>query len=196
MPKSNHSAGEPGAARCSEAATGAGLGACRRSSKHSRMPNVRRPFPELPFITFTEQPGRNALELSNWFDVPAEDYGPGSLTGMQAFGEYMAAQRAGVQFHHPSVLEGVFSALQESADVPSRRGAAVGFVAVMIEWQQLAAGLVDPAGLVAFKRARLQQWLALDATREARQRADFPARLRAARDARAAGATDKGVHHG
>ena len=91
MSMDSTTAGQPGVPRCSEATTGSKAGARRATRTAPRAPKVRRPFPDMSFVTDTGHHRVRVLDNRDWFDVPRQAYGPGNITGMQAFAEFMGA---------------------------------------------------------------------------------------------------------
>jgi hypothetical protein len=86
----------------------------------------------MSFVTDTGHHRVRVLDNRDWFDVPRQAYGPGNITGMQAFAEFMGAlKRHDYPYPAAEVLEAACLARSEpaeSTEQPNRRGAGVGFV--------------------------------------------------------------------
>lgn len=118
----------------------------------------------------------------SYFDVPAESYGDGCLTGVRLASELMDHIKSGEQgFDMLSVIEGAVEALDPAHIEHSRRGAAVGFLR-MIEKVLFAcarAGIHE-----AFIEREISQ--VLDVRRKLEQdaaiaRAEFVSRMKSAK---------------
>lgn len=101
----------------------------------------------LSCIVHTRAARRRWLHTSH-FDVPAECYGAGNVTGMRIAAEFMRAVRSGRPGFDPlAVIVDACLALRESdgtpsscdVDSPSKRGAAVGFLRLMEEFIKAAS---------------------------------------------------------
>lgn len=124
----------------------------------------------------------------NYFDVPAQSYGDGWSTGMEAAAQFMDALRDNPRRDFALwVLEEVAKAAGEESE-ESRRGAAVGFLR-MIE-AMLRAAARDYDGGRWIRERREEHDLCRAALQEkeremnAERAADFIARMKAAKQAK------------
>ena len=136
---------------------------------------------------------RGNLVMDNFFDVPVEDYGSGWDTGRRAAAELFAfikapshsgEQACGLQL--VDLLPDVANALADRAayGLPSRRGAALGFLSVLDAAIKFAVQNADMQAYVQRELDRAEVWRLKDAEREATKRTEFVARMQAARKAK------------
>ncbi|MDT3680430.1 MAG: hypothetical protein ROZ64_16540 [Burkholderiaceae bacterium] len=151
---------------------------------------VKKKVGALPFITTSYGKHGKYLARSE-FDVPAEAYGDGWLTGMEAAAQFMDAIRENrPYFSIASVLEAVAKARDDSTgwQCVGRCGAATGFLA-MIEAMLRATARDYDCG--AWIRERRDEQAELHAEAEASRQAEqaernraFVARMQAAKQAK------------
>lgn len=173
-------------------------GSTTRNLRHSSVQTSakrREPFPGLPFITEVSHPRPKGI-VRVYFDVPAQEYGEGNKTGFAVFGACMDyLQRTGNV--HP--LRGVICAaavvLEEPrADASSRRGAAVGLFTMLDEALSFSARYMDHGQAVTNRIAHMESVQRQLLDMEAREKAAFVDRMRAAKLAkRSGGATHGGA---
>ena len=153
----------------------------------------------LSCITHT-QTTRGRHIASNSFDVPAEEYGDGNLTGYRIAAEFMLALQTDSRgFNALDVIEEACAALQERDIETGRRGAAVGFLRTIEEVLIAGARYTRHQQHVGDK---VERHLANGRERAERKEAaklDFRRRMEAAKAAKARAlreAVQKGIHHG
>lgn len=163
----------------------------KKTSRSTRPPVGAKtlPFPPLSFIT--DQ--RSRVPKRCWFDVPAQDYGRGNLTGAHCYADFMKAIEAGQRFSRSDVLKAVFAALDDPIQGPSRRGAAATFVGLLLGLLQGAAKALDFRAQAAEELAVCREMQADYERRELKRKATFSARMQAAKRAKA---DARGVSHG
>ncbi len=128
-----------------------------------------------------------------YFDFPVEEYAEGNLTGMKAFVQFMAALERREALPTSEIIVAAVAARAESGKVPSRRGAAVGFLSLLVDCLTLTAMTRDDYKHIAAQRIeRLQAYMASEKTRQAAGHV-FAQRMRAARQAEAATASQNGA---
>ena len=177
------SAGEPGALGCSQAATGS------KGRKPRACAAVRtRQHCGLSFWTITETArGRHLRNCP--FDVPAQSYGDGFITGLRKAVEFFEAlARPELSFGVGSVLSEAFVASQESSHGHSRRGAGCGFLHALKQSLHAAAPMLNVREWAESQINAMQQFEEGEARRRAERNQDFASRMRSARAAKRAAA--------
>lgn len=163
-----------------------------RLRAHAVHPVVRHPDGTrtrqgaLSFIT--QQISRNGGWIGErCFDVPAEDYVSGNITGYRCAGELLAALQCGYGPYIPlnNILDEVITATHESFDKTGRRGAAVTFLEVVRESLTFIAKHAMHTDFVAGRIARAEQYQAYFAESEASEKAAFVQRMKDAKAAKA-----------
>ena len=132
---------------------------------------------------------------STHFDVPKETFEDGYLTGLAAAGELLAALRESARQSIPHHVTSMLQAAAEAAarqprggKAASRAGAARGFLDAMAEMIRFAGKHSNHEAWIAERISRRRE----DAQRireiERNERETFPARMKAAREAKRAAA--------
>lgn len=164
-----------------------------RLRAHAEHPVVRHPDGTrtrqgaLSFIT--EEIGRNGGWTGDrYFDVPAEDYSTGGITGYRCAGELLAALQRGYgpYLHLNNILEEVMAAAGEPSGKASRRGAGVMFLEIVKESLTFMARNARHTEFVAGRIAEAEKYQAYCAARDACDKAAFVQRMKAAKAAKAA----------
>ena len=140
---------------------------------------------ELSFFT-TELNRLGAWKSQNYFDVPAESYHAGWVTGYRCAAELLEALEQGQKINMTWVIRDVIEAGQDPAGTPGRRGASVAFMEIMGEAIGFTAQHGRNAPWMARKIEHAEGRRVYWATREAEERAEFSARMKAARQAKRA----------
>ena len=148
-----------------------------------------------------EHHGKRQQRLTTWFNVPAETYGAGNITGYKIAAEFMAWLK-----NQPSnystglcvreVLKAAFEALEEPSqfDKPDRRGCAVTFTEAMTAFLMFAAIHCDHQSFLSAKAQRYADWARESAQSDIERNLATGQRLAAARAAkRAAKAMEAGA---
>ena len=192
MSNAFQSAGVQAMATCGATATcNTAPAATPRQRSHGQA--ITRQHAGLSFWTVTESVRGRTL-CSRAFDVAAEEFDAGYVTGLRVFIEFMHALRAAEpRFHAGTVIEAAHEAAQEGADgLPSRRGAAAAFLI------RLSSAVVVAAQHFEFEAAALGEIAAVEGLRAFHQKqregrkTAFVQRMKAARQAKAV-ATRQGV---
>lgn len=142
----------------------------------------------LSFTTSTIT-ARGAWVAYNHFDVPAQEYGAGSITGYRCAAELLAALERGYGPHIdvPSIVrEAAAAARLRSGTAPSRKGAAVAFLSVVEEAMKFLAQNAQHAKHLSQKIAEAESVNAQFDELQAERRAAFVERMRAGRAAKRA----------
>lgn len=137
----------------------------------------------LPFITEVIS-GRGCVTGERYFDVPAEDYGAGNLTGYRCAGELLKALQRGHGQHIclSRILEEVTAAnTDEPVRQPSRRGSAAAFIGVVEEALVFFAKHARHQEFLAHRVAEIEKYQAYCAERDAADKAAFVQRMRQAK---------------
>lgn len=186
MSTSHHSAGQPGADRCSESATGSDK---RRAKSRPTLARESLPFPHARRL-FDNRGRQVGVE---WFDVRRESYRDGHRTGYAVFGDFMRWVRSGEANHIQmrAVVDRTFSLLFDDEEVGSaigRRGAAVGFITLLMSALRFGSIHMDFESFVASQVAEFDAQRQADREDEAERRADFVRRMREAKARKACAA--------
>ena len=142
----------------------------------------------LSFTTSTVT-ARGAWVAYNHFDVPAQEYGAGSITGYRCAAELLAALQRGYGPHIdiPSIVrEAAASARCSSGAKPSRAGAAVAFMSVVTEALKFLAQNSLHAEYIGREIAKVERLNVVYDELEAERKAAFIERMRAGRAAKRA----------
>lgn len=115
---------------------------------------VRVPlFKGVSCVTILETANSSGSRCANYFDVPPENFTDGSLTGVKAAFEVMAAARNGDFDSFQTVHEAASKVLSDSEDNPhfakDGAGAANSYLFVMSQILELAAKNLDLSELMA-----------------------------------------------
>ena len=140
----------------------------------------------LSFVT--KEIGRNGGRTGDrYFDVPAEAYGAGCITGHRYAGELlMALQRGyGPYIHLDWILREVQEAAGESSEKPNRSAAANAFLDVVKESMTFMAKHARHVEFVAARIAAAEKYQAYCIEQDAKDKAKFVERMRAAKAAKA-----------
>jgi hypothetical protein len=149
-------------------------------------PTARVVIKRGPLSCITRQETTRGAWLSdNCFDVPAEDYGEGNLTGCRIAAEFMRAAAEGKKGFDPlDVIKDACKALDER-DKSGRRGAAVGFMRTL---EELLVGLAPAVMRTGYIENQIEQslkWRRETAERKAAEGLDFARRMEIAKAAKA-----------
>lgn len=159
-----------------------------RLRTHADHPVVRRPDGTrtqqgaLSFVT--KEIGRNGDWTGDrYFDVPAEDYSTGGITGYRCAGELLAALQRGYgpYLHLNNILEEVMAAADEPSGKASRRGAGVTFLEVVNESLTFMAKHARHTEFVAGRIVQAEKYQAHCIEQDAKKKAEFVERMRQAR---------------
>lgn len=174
----------PGFSRQTTVSVGAPPKPAAGKPRQPRLAPKTTPFPGLSFVT--DQRGRTPRRV--WFDVPAEPFTQGYVTGLRAAEQLIAAlrrQERGVRGGLREILAAVF-AEQPARDRISRNGARVAFLGMVSHMLTAAAGQFDWSSFVADginEMAQCEQW---EERHKAQKRDAFVARMQAAKAAKRA----------
>jgi len=184
MSKVHLSAGQPGVARCSAATTGNNPTRARRRGEP-----VTHQHAGLSFWTVTKT-ARGAVVCDRPFDVPAQGFAGGCVTGLRVFLEFMRALRASEvsRFDTGRVMEAAFEAAKEPEVQASRYGAAYAFLGAIARPLQAAAEWFEFDSIIHGEIEAIEQHEAKHQQHLGEKRAAFVLRMKAARQAKAAGA--------
>lgn len=120
------------------------------------------------------------------FDVPAEDYYTGRGTGYRCAAELLdvIARGYGPDFSNMQVIEAAFQASNEPFGKPSRRGAGVAFLEVVSGALTFMGKHAKNREYIAAKIANAEFMRAYMAEKEAKEKAAFVERMKAAKEAK------------
>ena len=120
------------------------------------------------------------------FDVPAEDWYAGSVTGYRCAAELLdaLARGYGPRINRQSVIEGALMACAEPCGKPSRRSAGFAFIAIVEEALTFMAKHSRHKEFMAAKIAEAEQLRTAMAVLEAKEKAVFVERMKAAKAAK------------
>lgn len=185
----------PGFSRQTTASVGAIAKPAADKPRQPRLAPKTKPFPGLSFVT--DQRGR--VPMRDWFDVPAENYGNGYVTGLNAAREFALMARTAPGSFGPvshlvtEVAQHCLSDSNHAGESESRRGAACAFLSVVAAAFDAAAQRFDLDGYIVGKLAEIERADKFFAARQARQRADFVQRMLTAKAAKRAASQAEGV---
>ncbi|MFC7462886.1 hypothetical protein [Hydrogenophaga defluvii] len=164
-----------------------------RLCAHVAPPVVRRPdgtrYRKGPLSFITLELNRECKwNGARLFDVPAEDYGAGSITGYRCAGELLSALQRGYGPHIDirGILDEVTAVQNEPFGRPSRRGAAVAFMEVVKESIVFMAKHGNHSEFLGRRVADSEKYHAYAIEQKAKEKAAFVVRMQAAREAKAA----------
>lgn len=121
------------------------------------------------------------------FDVPAQSYGDGFVTGLHIAVEFFEAlARADLNVGVGSVVSEAFVASQESSHGTSRRGAGCGFLHAITQCLHSAAPMLNVREWAEREINAMQRFEEGEARRRAERNRDFAIRMGAARAAKRA----------
>lgn len=123
------------------------------------------------------------------FDVPAQEYGAGSITGYRCAAELLAALQRGYGPHIdvPSIVrEAAEATRHRSGTEPSKVGAAVAFMSVVSEALKFLAQNSQHAEYIGREITKVERLNVVYDELEAEKKAAFVERMRAARAAKRA----------
>ncbi|NDP61070.1 hypothetical protein [Polaromonas sp.] len=140
---------------------------------------------ELSFFTI-ELNRLGAFKSENCFDVPAEDYCAGWLTGHRCAAELLAALECtnGPRIDVTRVIEDAIHAGNDPTGKPGRRGASAAFMEVMAEAVKFMGKHGNNRPWLERKIEMAEKQRDFYAEREARHRAEFNTRMKSARQAK------------
>ncbi|MEO6319433.1 MAG: hypothetical protein ABIR56_02060 [Polaromonas sp.] len=140
---------------------------------------------ELSFFTI-ELNRLGACKSINYFDVPAEEYCAGWVTGYRCAAELLAALECsdGPPIDVTRVIEDAIQAGNDPACKPGRRGASAAFMEIMVEAVKFMGKHGNNGPWLERKIERAERQRDYFAEREARHRAEFSTRMKAARQAK------------
>ena len=138
----------------------------------------------LSFWTITETArGRHLRACS--FDVPAQSYGDGFITGLLKAVEFFEAlSRRDLHFGVGSILAEAFQASRESSQSESRRGAGSGFLHAITQSLYAAAPMLNVREWAEHEIGAMQRFEEVECRRRAERNQDFAHRMRSARAAK------------
>lgn len=163
----------------------------QRLRKHVAHPIIRHPDGTrtrrgaMSFVT--EEVNRvGGWTGERYFDVPAEDYCAGSVTGYRCAAELLDALGRGYGPHVVKwqVIKAAVQASEEPHGEPSRCGAGTSFMEVIGDALTFMAKHSRHREFMAAKIAEAERWQATIAEREAKEKAAFVERMKAGRAAK------------
>jgi len=127
-----------------------------------------------------------AWKSKNFFDVPAEEYCAGLVTGYRCAAELLAALECtdGPPIDVTRVIEDAVHAGNDPACKPGRRGASAAFVEIMVEAVKFMAKHSNNGLWLERRIERAEKQSDYFAERDARHRAEFSTRMKSARQAK------------
>ena len=160
----------------------------RRLRTHTDHPVIRHPDGTrtkqgaLSFMTKEINRSGGCAE-QRFFDVPAETYGTGYVTGYRCAAELLEALQRGYgpYISVREITEGAIQAADEETGKASRRGAGYGFLSVVDDAMQFMARHAQHGEYMARKIAEVERSNAWVAEQDAREKAAFVERMKAAR---------------
>ncbi|WP_027996995.1 hypothetical protein [Simplicispira psychrophila] len=156
--------------------------------KHTGNPIIRHPDGTrtrkgaLSFIT--EEISRNGgFAGVRSFDVPAEEHGAGYITGYRCAAELLQALQRGYGPHISvrDITEAAMQASNEKSGTASRRSAGYGFLAVLEDALRFTAQNSNHGLHIAQQIAEAERMNARNAEQDAREKAAFVQRMKAAK---------------
>ena len=156
--------------------------------KHVDHPVIRHPDGTrtrqgaLSFIT--QEVSRNGGWVGErCFDVPAEEHGAGFITGYRCAAELLQALQRGYGPHISvlNITEAAIQASNEKSGTASRRSAGYGFLAVLEDALRFTAQNSNHGLHIAQKIAEAERMNARNAEQDAREKAAFVQRMKAAK---------------
>lgn len=137
-------------------------------------------------ITFESTP-RGGYVGAEHFDVPAEDYGDGNMTGMRLAAEFMDAIKMRAPLDSLQVIVDACKVFDEGSPFvdPSRRGAAVGFLRTLEGLLVMVARAGVHEHYIARDIERGVEWRRKDAQARKEKRENFLRRMEIAKAAKA-----------
>ena len=117
------------------------------------------------------------------FDVPAEGYGPGRITGLRCAAELLQALQRGYGPHISvrDITEAAMQASNEKSATASRSSAGYGFMTILEDAMQFMAKHAKHEQYMANKIAEAEHMRARIEEQDAREKADFVQRMSAAK---------------
>jgi hypothetical protein len=155
------------------------------------IPADTHPIAELSFVK-RKWCGRSKFHaVTDWLDVPLEEYGAGNITGYRVTAELMAWASKYPDFRGhalQSTLGAAYAVLAQphTFGKPSKRGAAVGIVNAMIGFLEFAAVNSKHGEYCERHIAESQKHQARRSEQDAIEKAQFVERMKAARAAKRA----------
>lgn len=166
--------------------------------KHPAAAPTKEPYGGLSFQTVTMTPrGRRIASCA--FDVPAQTYGEGWMTGLAAAAELMtelaaAAEHGGGLNLLPFLQEASVAAMEGECggNLPSRRGAGAAFLRVVEEMVRFAATRCDHRAFIQGQVEMIRRCETVYEQRRARAAAVFVERMRKAKAAKRRAVNEQG----
>ena len=163
----------------------------QRLRKHVAHPIIRHPDGTrtrrgaLSFVTEEVGPA-GGYKAERCFDVPQEDFYSGCVTGYRCAAELLdaLARGYGPRINRQSVIEGALMACAEPCGKPSRRSAGFAFIAIVEEALTFMAKQSRHKEFMAAKIAEAEQLRTAMAVLEAKEKAVFVERMKAAKAAK------------
>ena len=122
---------------------------------------------------------------NDFFDVPAEEYSDGNLTGYKIAAEFMRALENGDRKFDPLQIILGACKVAEDNEARGRSGAAVGFLRTLEEFIVFAAIHARGQQYIERKIERIEQWRRENAEEQKAERANFARRMEIAKAGKA-----------